>query len=288
MAVISGICAGVVLYNPEISRLKENIDAYITDVEMVYFFDNASSNICEIETLLLEYGSKVHLIKYSKNMGIAFALNRIMEKAKLDGMQWVLTMDQDSVCQAGMLSEFAKHIFIKDVGIICPFILMRGGTRKDYEGRPLTEYIDQCITSASLTRIEAWEKSGGFDEYLFIDFVDMQINACMKKIGYKILRCNNVFLLQEFASESNEIIIFGHHIYNYNYPEMRLYYRGRNAVYCSYKYDWFFTSKYVNHFFLVTILKIILFQKNKLKKMMAISRGKKDGWKKIRECKEAD
>ena len=42
------ISAGIVLFNPDIERLKENIDAVIVQCTHVYLVDNGSKNISEV------------------------------------------------------------------------------------------------------------------------------------------------------------------------------------------------------------------------------------------------
>lgn len=70
------IIAGIVLFNPEISRLKKNISTITNQVEKIVLFDNGSSNIEEIKEVALG-NSKLILIQSKKNIGIAAALNRI-------------------------------------------------------------------------------------------------------------------------------------------------------------------------------------------------------------------
>ena len=48
----SKIAAGIVLYNSEIERLQENINAVKTQVDQIIFFDNHSKNIKNIEKLI--------------------------------------------------------------------------------------------------------------------------------------------------------------------------------------------------------------------------------------------
>src|SRR5699024_6976157 len=57
----------------------------------------------------------------------------------------------------------------------------------------------ECITSASCTSIKAWEKIGGFDDWLFIDLVDNEFCKRLVASGYKILRLNHLVLDQEFG-----------------------------------------------------------------------------------------
>ena len=42
------ICAGIVSYNPDLKRLKENIDAIFPQVDEVIVFDNGSINQNEL------------------------------------------------------------------------------------------------------------------------------------------------------------------------------------------------------------------------------------------------
>ncbi len=55
------IAAGIVLFQPDILWLKENIDAYVNDVEKIYCFDNCSENIADVEDLLKLYKNKIEL-----------------------------------------------------------------------------------------------------------------------------------------------------------------------------------------------------------------------------------
>ena len=41
---VKKICAGIVLYNPEIDLLKKNIEAIADQVDCIYLFDNGSKN----------------------------------------------------------------------------------------------------------------------------------------------------------------------------------------------------------------------------------------------------
>lgn len=69
--------AGIVLYNPDLGRLKENIESICKQVDKVILIDNGSDNIREIEDLIKEYLNCI-LLKNGENMGIAYALNQIL------------------------------------------------------------------------------------------------------------------------------------------------------------------------------------------------------------------
>lgn len=63
--------AGIVLYNPDLGRLKENIESICKQVDKVILIDNGSDNIREIEDLIKEYLNCI-LLKNGENMGIAY------------------------------------------------------------------------------------------------------------------------------------------------------------------------------------------------------------------------
>lgn len=78
--------AGIVLYNPNLERLSQNIVACATQVNEIICIDNGSRNIAEVEELisrLQELKSPqaapfIKIIKNDENLGIAKALNQIL------------------------------------------------------------------------------------------------------------------------------------------------------------------------------------------------------------------
>ena len=156
------IAAGIVLFNPENEeRVQKSIKSILEQVNKVYVFDNSTkeNNIT--------FPANVTYLAENKNMGIAYALNRIMEKAKFDGYKWLVTMDQDSVIPEGLIAACEGHTLDSSIGIICPQVIDSRRSYMEIKKEPEEEFINYCITSASCTRISAWEKIGKFDEWLF-------------------------------------------------------------------------------------------------------------------------
>ena len=91
------VLAGIVLYNPDEDRLVENIQAVVGQVDETILIDNNSSNIEKIKKRVNELNYNINIIENSKNNGIAFALNQILEYAIDNNYEWFLTLDQDSV-----------------------------------------------------------------------------------------------------------------------------------------------------------------------------------------------
>jgi len=277
------IAAGIVTYNPDIEVLKRNYSKYIDEIEILYVYDNASNNIEQIEELFEDI-NKVKLIKGNDNKGIAYALNHIMKTAKNDGINWVFTMDQDSECQDKIVTSL-KPYCRDDIGIIHPYVIEKGGTRTDYLYKNKVEYVDLCITSASLTSVNIWEQVGGFDEWMFIDIVDFEFCSKVREAGYKILQINDVFLFQE-VGQLKEVVIGKRHIYVRNHPPFRKYYFARNLIYCSYCHPKSFYHRKVLDMLITMYIKIILFERQKIKKIKAMNRGIQDAKIKIRELKK--
>lgn len=241
------ICAGIVLYNPEISLLKENIDSIFNQsIDCIYIFDNASENYDDIIVLIKKYNNVIYE-RGAKNFGIAYALNKILEFAKNNNYEWFLTLDQDSICNQNMIQEYCRYLNYKNVAIICPFILNNGKrTVRELQNLNLPEYqfIDNpvdCITSASLNNTTIIDKIGAFNQNMFIDYVDTELNCRILSNNYKILQVNKTFLYQKMG-QAKPIRLFDllYRITNIDvfrkmkvasvYSDLRLYYMSRNSA----------------------------------------------------------
>lgn len=221
------ICAGIVLYNPDIERLKLNIESIYIQVSSLFLIDNASNNIELVRNLISEY-KNVELICNSDNKGIAVALNQMCQKAYDDGYQWILTLDQDSICQMDMIKKMYPYVFNENVGIICPCINYEGGKKTKTKKDRNIEYVYACMTSASLTNIKAWKEVGGFREDYFIDYVDNEF--CMKLTlnKYKILRVNTCILNHQLGDFTVKKLFNIISISYSQHSPWRFYYMARN------------------------------------------------------------
>lgn len=268
------IAAGIVLYNPEWERLKENIEAIIPQVGLLVLVDNGSDNL-EMVKKYCQDNLDIVLIRNDKNLGIAKALNQIIKYCYDKQCEWVLTLDQDSVSPAGMIDKFRAYTKEKKVGIICPTIK----DRNDQYGKAVNkkiEYIEQCITSGALINICVWHQIKGYDENMFIDMVDFEYCARVRLAGYSIVRVNTVFLLHECGNL--KVIKIGKRLVQItNHSSFRCYYYAKNIVYCHKKIPEVFTTKWMNKFLLEKVIKILFFEKEKVPKIMKVIKGIYDG-----------
>lgn len=265
------ILAGIVLYNPDLTRLTENVNAIkMQDVDVV-FFDNGSNNVSLVEEIFPE----IQIIKSETNKGISLALNELFRYAVRESKyDWVLTLDQDSVVSDDLISVYQNLIrqLPDNLSIICPKIQDRNANLK----RETTEsdgYVDLCITSGCLNRVSAWQDINGFDESMFIDGVDFDFCIRLIKKGWKIFKTNQTYILHE-VGRSKVIKILGKEYLSLNHSPFRYYYIIRNQIYLGRKHNQLFRQILVTARMFYTV---ILYENQKTDKLKRMCKGLFDG-----------
>lgn len=230
------VCAGIVLFNPKLNKLEDNIRAIIKQVDDVILIDNASDNIVEIENFLQKFNYKVDLIKNTKNEGIAAALNQILNYALTHEYEYFLTLDQDSICNSELICKYKDVISQNIAQLTCRIV--------DKENDELDKTVfcddslknvDYCITSGCLNRVSAILKVGKFEESLFIDGVDLDISLRLRNSGYSIKKLNYVGLVHELGEKKNNGCKY-RVLKTSNHVPWRNYYARRNLIYVARKY----------------------------------------------------
>ena len=143
-----------------------------------------------------------YIIENSKNEGVAKALNQMFHLAEEKGFDSVLALDQDSVCEPGLVARYKELEGLDKIGMLSPLILDRNYSQVPPH-RGEVEEIDTCITSGALCPVPVWQAAGGFYEPLFIDYVDYDFSARVREAGYKIYRVNGARLLHELGRGEN-------------------------------------------------------------------------------------
>ena len=274
----SKIAAGIVLYNSEIERLQENINAVKTQVDQIIFFDNHSKNIKNIEKLISSQHIKYCLLKSTENKGIAFALNKIAKYAISEGYDWLLTLDDDSVVYPNLITRYSKYLSMKNIGQISCLLKDRNIISNNIENKNSWDLKEKkyVITSASLIKLNVLVKAGGFDTDLFIDWVDNEVCCALRKVGYKSFQVNYVGLLQEMGAIKS-YKLFSKIFYTPNYSSIRYYYNARNSIFVSRLYPSEEKTRKIIVNQLKMMTQIIFFEADKYSKVKAIVKGIKDG-----------
>lgn len=233
------ILVGIVLYNPSISRLHESIDAIKDQTTEILLIDNGSDNHNDITVLfgkLISENTNVSIKINNGNLGIAAALNQILDYAKEKKFKWFLTLDQDSICKEHLIEKY-KSILCDDIGQITCRITDRNTGNLDslcYSNDGTVE-ISSCITSGCLNNTSVLNECGGFNNKLFIDGVDIDMSCKLRSQGYKILQIDYLGLVHELGDGVRKRFLFFDFTLSRHQP-WRNYYTRRNLIYIARKY----------------------------------------------------
>lgn len=261
----------VVLYNPQ-TDIIENIKSYINQLDQLFIINNSNSNMTLDFTQQLT-SDKIRIINNKENMGIAVALNQGVQLALSNNFKYLLTMDQDSKISSNFVHDaLYKFENQDDIGIVCPTIV--------YNSNPVKKHTIAksriAITSGSLLNLSIINSIGGFDENLFIDYVDYEYSLRLLSKQFKILQLENAFLYHNLGNMAKVKFLWMTFFPTNHSPE-RLFYRTRNRFYVYKLYsesfkDFIFKDKL---HFLKELFKILLLENNKLKKFIMVQRGYK-------------
>lgn len=262
------ILIGIVLYNPNLIRLNENIDKIELQGYYPIFVNNGSKNIGEIIKILRPH---YIIINNDKNMGIATALNQILQNALDNNYDWVLTLDQDSVISDNLISIYLDVISGKErLGMVCCKIKDRNAVILREENSSQNDnYLEECITSGSMVNVEAWRKVGGFDDAMFIDGVDFDFCMMLRKNGWHIFKTFKTFILHE-VGHSRTIKILGKEYLSLNHSTFRYFYIVRNCIYLGRKHHHILRSLRIT---VRTYWTVIRFERQKYIKLKLMNKG---------------
>lgn len=275
------ICAGIVTYMSDIHRLQENLDAVSGQADKVFVVDNGSNNADDIRSLTKQY-INVKWIGNARNEGIARALNQLIQEAEKENYGWILTLDQDSVCDRNLIENYIRYIR-PDIGMLTCDIVDRNYEFKRKLAITVPEEVEKCITSGCLTNVAAVRQSGGFDEALFVDMVDYDMCYTLREYGYRIVNVHFNGLLHE-VGKSRKYRILGFEFAVNNHSAERKYTISRNSVYLIKKHRLNPIKEYA--LVIRRMFTVLFFEKEKFVKIVAIVRGILDGWKMQRDlCK---
>ena len=188
-------------------------------------------------------------------------------------------MDQDTFVPDDLIEEYRKYMSLDKVAIICPqFWDINLTTKEEFIKKIPNEefsYVDRCISSASLNNVDIAAEIGGFDEKMFIDWVDFDYCKNCIDHGYNILRANNCIIEHQIGN-SRIVKFLWKKLICYNHPSVRKYYYFRNRVYYARKYheNIFMTAKCLLSNFIP-----LFYEENKFEKIRQALKGFFDGFK---------
>ncbi len=287
------VAAGITTYNPDIMRLEQNLKAVVGQVQKVIIVDNASDNLNRIIDLLVLKFPEITLIKHRANKGVACALNELLVAANDYSCDYLLFLDQDSICNTDLVSKLMKHI-APDIAIVSARVVDENRIEQSNVCRDGAIECSRPITSGSLHSVATCCELGGFSEALFIDFVDDEYDIRASLAGYRLLQVNDAVLKHTIGKLRPVGLPFPHfehgkivlrRAYSSGHSPMRHYYQVRNLLALRHRY-----RKYLNQGIiqLPSVVKFIIhsliFEPNRIANAVMMIKGFHD----YREVKIGD
>lgn len=275
------VLGGVVTFNPEIDRFKENLATLCNQVDKLYVFDNGSKNVTNIEKVLEKYSNDIFLYKSKTNVGIAYALKNIMEYAYKNKFNWVLSVDQDSIIDLNLVNKYKNTILNynkNDIGMLT--CLIKDRNFKDVSVETQEDALKEvpiCITSAAFTNVKNYFSTEGYDPTLFIDLVDTDICLTLRENGFKILRINYLGVYHEIGHGENKRLLWKKIIVHHS-NIFREYYMSRNIILLHKKHPSLYPYQIMIKGLGLNFIIIMFFEKNKIRRFFKYFKGIKDGF----------
>lgn len=252
----------VVLYKPQelsIQNIINNILSYSQFCRMTFIVDNSS----EDNTFITKYIPNSIYIHNKNKGGIAGALNRGIEEAIKHDFDYILTMDQDSSFEKGMFEKYVKQVrnnisfadsftlklnlpakkntslfkwpreYIPDcIKKIVKYKLLKKTMTEPAEEKEIV-FVEKCFTSGNIISAEIWNKTGFFDEDLFIDEVDFDFCSKIILVKGKILKFNNCSMNHILGNQFFSVFPKCY----YTKSRLRFYYIIRNKFIQKFRYE---------------------------------------------------
>ena len=256
--------AVVIWYNPR-PEFVENIRSFLGHVQAVIVVDNSEGD----NSHLLGGLERVQYFPQLENKGIAAALNIGCEIAKQLGVEWVLTMDQDSSFDPSDISTLIS--LVSTIEADSAIAIFAPGKAKTASGKSSDR--DSVITSGSLLHLMAWEKVGGFNEELFIDQVDHEFCFRLRREGFRIIAHSGIRMRHQIGDPITRTF-FGRRVFSTNHSHIRRYYMVRNRLFMRRAFK-DFKKPYVK-MITTDFFKILFLEKDKKRKIFAMAAGIRD------------
>ena len=237
------------------------------------------------------------LVLNAANLGVAKALNQGAEALMDRGLRWAITQDQDSSPAADMVRRLratAADHSAEPVAIVAPNVIDRGmplGSRRWFSLEPVLGIGFRrlpcngvalrnvvTITSGSLVHIQTLRDLGGFDERLFIDFVDTDYCLRAARARHSIVVDCTAKLFHRVGAKQKKTVLGLSLSPTYHSP-LRRYYLFRNRVLMIRKHAlyWPHWLSYEAAATVHTLAAILFFEPDKWRQFYACFIGTWDG-----------
>lgn len=234
------VCAVVIAYFPD-PDFYERLRTVVPQVGMVVIIDNTPERGAT-PRLSQTFESEPHVLCFDNrgNVGVAAALNQGLAHASRMGYQWILALDQDTLClpdMADTLLKVASACQPKPVVVGGNYFDPQSNRTKVPTGRS-AGFLEQktVITSGSLIDVGQALALGGFRADFFIDQVDHEFCLRARAHGHKVVISRKQVMTHSVGRAGGVRIPFLGVLPNH--PPLRKYYIARNTVVTVAEYWW--------------------------------------------------
>lgn len=217
----------------------------------------------------------VFYIANDKNLGIAFSLNKGVQRALELNCDFIVTFDDDTEFCSNYVKEclaFFSANSNKPIGAVC---MSRGSQFSS--GRSEYKEKRSLITSGFFCRSSIYQSTSFFPEEYFIDLVDFYLSFKIRNRGLKLVELADVGMIHRVGNMKT--ILSPVKINVFNHSPFRLYYQVRNAI-PFFKAFWrtdFVFCAYVLLDVMRIPLKALLFEDRKIERVKYCVKGFVDG-----------
>lgn len=263
------VLAIIITYYPERDLLIENVNAIYDRVDRLLIWENTPTSERLDYRFLTK--SKIEYCGDSIN-SISHALNYAWRYAHDNGYDFLLTMDQDSVFKN--FDQYLKTVLEFQSHNEC----LMGPMISRYSETTPSSIISEIgnnshlITSGMLIPVSLLCEIKGFCEDFRIEAVDVDLCVRVRNAGRKIYLNSNGVLVQRFGAPY-EKKLFGKRFVGSDYNEKRLYEIFRNHIIIYRRYKNNAVKGFVISYFRNFVPRIILWEDNKINKLLAIFKG---------------
>lgn len=208
--------------------LKSLIQSDFNDYNL-FIYDNSDKKEWKIDFENLQEKRKIVYYHDTNNSGVSIAYNVMASKASYMSIDWIVLLDQDTTLPLNLLSYYLdaisnfNGIFIKapllyvDKKLLspCKFVMKRGITLRKAKWGVLTLYKYAFVNSGVLIKLDFFEKVGGYNEKIKLDYADFQFIEKVRKYTdcFEILP---VMCFQNFSQNETNITKALHRYSIYN------------------------------------------------------------------------
>ena len=266
--------------------------------------DNGSIEAIQLHSIA-RGASNLHLIRHDENLGLAKGLNVGIQKAWELGASHVVLLDHDSTVTPGMVAALLKEIdtstsveeaiavpivTFTDHDNLCrwPQTVRSGGFRFRFiYGRDLEKptAVDLAIGSGMCFSVDIWHRIGGFDDQLFVDLVDTDFCLRARSNHIPVVAVPTAKLGHDIGTPDRKNLPILGPVFPTHHSCFRHYYIARNRMSLIQRHGLRFPSWMIYETLsgIKLTAKVIVFEKERLKKLKAMLRGTRDGLRIVTE-----